>query len=306
MSTELQIRPQTIPAVSADELLQAWLTGLSPRTIEAYCADLKSFADWWEKPLRVALDDFLDQDARTANLVVRRFMQSLQERSLSPATIRRRLSSLKSIVRLARQIGLCSFSIEVRAPKSEAYRDTRGPDQDRWTKLLNAAAAQPIAIVRTRDTAILLLMHDMGLRRAEVSNLDYADCLLDRSAIRIVGKGSREFTLLSIPKRVKESLQEYIQIRGELPGALFRSRAGRLSGNGIWKILQRLSKLAGVDPIRPHGLRHAAITRALDKTNGDVRKVMRFSRHKKIETLLKYDDNRKDEASAIAELLSED
>jgi integrase/recombinase XerC len=48
------------------------------------------------------------------------------------------------------------------------------------------------------------------------------------------------------------------------------------------------------------------ITRALDLAHGDVRKVKRFSRHAKLETLLRYDDNRRDEAGAIAKLLGED
>ena len=56
----------------------------------------------------------------------------------------------------------------------------------------------------------------------------------------------------------------------------------------------------------PHGLRHQGITRALDLAHGDVRKVKRFSRHAKLETLLRYDDNRRDEAGAIAKLLGED
>jgi hypothetical protein len=37
-----------------------------------------------------------------------------------------------------------------------------------------------------------------------------------------------------------------------------------------------------------------------------VRKVRRFSRHAKLETLLRYDDNRTDEAGAIARMLGED
>lgn len=56
----------------------------------------------------------------------------------------------------------------------------------------------------------------------------------------------------------------------------------------------------------PHGLRHQGITRALDLAHGDVRKVRRFSRHAKMETLLKYDDNRRDEAGAISRMLGED
>ena len=42
--------------------------------------------------------------------------------------------------------------------------------------------------------------------------------------------------------------------------------------------------------MRPHGLRHTAVTTALDATNGDVRSVRRFSRHADIGTVLIYDD----------------
>ena len=48
------------------------------------------------------------------------------------------------------------------------------------------------------------------------------------------------------------------------------------------------AKLSAV--IRPHGLRHAAITAALDETNGNVRVAREFSGHASIEVLLRYDD----------------
>ena len=47
-------------------------------------------------------------------------------------------------------------------------------------------------------------------------------------------------------------------------------------------------------------LRHAAITEALDKTNGDVRAVQRFSRHCDVRTLQVYDDARIDLAGRVA------
>ena len=54
----------------------------------------------------------------------------------------------------------------------------------------------------------------------------------------------------------------------------------------------------------PHGLRHLAITEALDLTNGNVRAVRHFSRHSSVETLLCYDDNRTDMAGKISRILA--
>jgi integrase/recombinase XerC len=51
-------------------------------------------------------------------------------------------------------------------------------------------------------------------------------------------------------------------------------------------------------------LRHSSVTQALNATNGDVRRVQRFSRHRDIRTLMLYDDNRQALVGDIAELVS--
>jgi hypothetical protein len=57
-------------------------------------------------------------------------------------------------------------------------------------------------------------------------------------------------------------------------------------------------KLGGV--IRPHGLRHAAITAALEETNGNVRATRECSGRASVEVPMKYDDNRKDIGGEVA------
>jgi len=51
--------------------------------------------------------------------------------------------------------------------------------------------------------------------------------------------------------------------------------------------------------VRPHGLRHSGITAGLDVSHGNVRFARQYSRHRSIEVLLKYDDNREDVAGDI-------
>ena len=55
----------------------------------------------------------------------------------------------------------------------------------------------------------------------------------------------------------------------------------------------------------PHRIRHSAITAALDATNGNVRKVQKLSRHKKLDTLMLYDDNRTNMQGEISSLLGD-
>ena len=53
----------------------------------------------------------------------------------------------------------------------------------------------------------------------------------------------------------------------------------------------------------PHRIRHSAITAALDATDGDVRKVQKLSRHRKLDTLMIYDDNRGRDQQDVTERL---
>jgi hypothetical protein len=68
--------------------------------------------------------------------------------------------------------------------------------------------------------------------------------------------------------------------------------------------VRQLGEGAGIRA-RPHGLRYAAITEALDLTGGDVRKVQRFSLHRNLNTLQRYDDNWQDLAGDVARRLAE-
>ena len=56
----------------------------------------------------------------------------LTGRGSPPATIARRLASLRSVVKLARTLGRVTWTIDIASPKAEAYRDTRGPGLEGW------------------------------------------------------------------------------------------------------------------------------------------------------------------------------
>jgi integrase/recombinase XerC len=240
----------------------------------------------------------------------------LTERGLATATIARRLSALKSMVKIARQVGRVAWALDVDAPRLEPYRDTRGPGLDGWRQLL-ARASQVASTPRgKRDLALIRLMHDLGLRRGECVALDLADVSLntDPAAISIVGKGRTESELLTLPEKPKEALREWIAVRGNEPGPLFvrlDPAAGpeleRMTGDAVCRMVRQLSRRASLGrETRPHGLRHQGITRLLDLVNGDVRRVQRFSRHAKVETVMRYDDARRDDAGNLAKLLADD
>ncbi len=80
-----------------------------------------------------------------------------------------------------------------------------------------------------------------------------------------------------------------------------------MSGDAVNEIVKSIGRRAGIaKPVRAHACRHAAITEALDRTNGNIRVAARFSRHKNVNTLMIYDDNRTDAAGEVARLVAGD
>jgi integrase/recombinase XerC len=160
------------------------------------------------------------------------------------------------------------------------------------------------------------MMHDRGLRRGEVSGLDLQHVEFGEDgrpkAVAILGKGESDRIRLSIPGPTVEALEAWIAVRGSWPGPLFTpldepGSRRRLAGGGIAKIVNRLGVDAGLSRrLAPHALRHQAITEALDRTGGDIRKTQRFSRHVLVQTVMVYDDNRRDESGDVAALVADD
>src|SRR5262249_20304498 len=158
--------------------------------------------------------------------------------------------------------------------------------------------------------ALLRCLYDLALRRAEVVGLDLEDLDLAAGTLAVLGKGRTEKSSVTLPGPTKAALEAWLAIRGPTPGPLFRSldRArkgnGRLTGGAVYLMVRKLGRKAGLET-RPHGLRHAAITEALDLT-GDVRAVQKFSRHRDVRTLERYDDARQDLAGEVAKKVAEE
>jgi integrase/recombinase XerC len=304
-------KTETIPYffTTGDDLVSSFLRGRNQKTIEAYRKDLEDFRSFLGAS---TIDDaskiLLSKGPGEANALALAYKTHLIERGLQSATVNRRLAALRSLVKLARTLGLTVYTLQVENMKSQPYRDTKGPGKNGYRAMLDQAkkAKEAKAI---RDQAMLHLLYDMGLRRGEVISLDLTDLDLMAGTVSVLGKGRTQKESLTLPNETKKALSEWLKVRGATPGALFlnfdpsASEPGRLTGDGLYKIIKKLGKKAGIKA-RPHGLRHSAITEALDLTGGNIRAVARFSRHRNIQVLTLYDDNRTDLGGNVAQMVA--
>ncbi len=307
---------------TARPLIDMWLEGKSPHTLTAYKDDARDFGRFLGLPepidLALATDRLVScKNNGAANALVLEYRAAMMKAGAAPATINRRLSSLRSFVRLARTVGAIQWALDIKSLKVETLRDTRGPGSEVFELMLEGTtgagkrtgAITEVGVYKAaRDRAVMSLLYDRGLRRGEVSSLNLAHLDVAGKRLSIMGKGRTQREWITLPVVAVEALELWLV-----------ERAGRVNDGDVdadderlfpvcYKTLYNTVKFAGARvgvKAWPHALRHSAITEALDKAGGDVRKVQQFSRHKDIRTVVKYDDNRRDVGGEIAELLGQ-
>lgn len=295
----------------ASELVEAFLSGRSERTLKAYGQDLRSFAAFVQvEDVDAAAALLLSQGQGRANGLVLKYRADMREKGLAPATMNRRLAALRSLVKLARTLGMVPWTLEVANEKSEKYRDTAGPGRSGVRLLLETLDSRLDAKAK-RDRAAVRLLYDLALRRGEVVGLDLADVDIDGGKVLVLRKGKREKLALTLPVPTKEALVEWIEARGSDDGPLFvnfdrAGKGGRLTGTSLYRIVRDLGVEAGVK-VRPHGLRHTAITEAVKAANRagiSLEEVRDFSGHADVKTLMVYRDRERNVQGQLAALVA--
>ena len=292
-------------------LIDAWLAGRTQRTRDAYAYDAGYFAAWLGSPTSEdAARHLLSLPLGDANGLVLAWRNWMRDEGhLAPATINRRLAAISSMVKLGRTLGLIVWSLEVPHVKSARYRDTRGPGSAAVHEMVHQTVGITEAAVRSR--ALQHLLYDLGLRRDEALSRDWTHFDSADHLLTVRRKGHTEDTLMHLPDPTFAALSELRLVRG-IPssGPIFvsvdRVHPGhRLTGESARLIVRDAGKRAGIEKaVRPHGLRHAAITEVLEVTGGNVRAAQRFSGHADFKVLVRYDDNRADIQGEMADLIA--
>ena len=201
---------------AARKLVAAFLAGRSERTREAYAEDLANFARHLQaEDGTQALHTLLAQAPGDANGMLLDYRSAMVDTGLSPATVNRRLSAIRSAVKLARTLGMTNWEPEVDGVKVQTYRDTKGPGLHGTRNILNRAAAQD-PVKGTRDVAIVRLMFDLGLRRGEVIGLNLDDIDTDNRRVWIKGKGRAQKEHRTLPAATLAALQTWIAARSRV------------------------------------------------------------------------------------------
>lgn len=186
------------------------------------------------------------------------FLIDLQANGWKPASVANRFRSLQQFFRWLAAEG------EIKATPMANMKPPRVPDEpptvlrpEELKALL--ATCDGTGFEERRDTAILRLFLDSGMRRAELSGLRLGDIDFDHNVAVVLGKGSRP-RAVPFGRRTSQALDRYLRLRARHPHAtsewLWLGKQGRLGDSGVEQVVKRRGRQAGLPNVHPHLFRH--------------------------------------------------
>jgi site-specific recombinase XerD len=288
------------PAPEIDQFLQELeRQQLAHYTIENYASDLRVFARFFTgstgeefQASNITPTDIRDFKARQLTVEQR-----------SPATINRRLASLRKFFLWAKAEGLIK---EIPTDPVKGVQSTplapRSLEKREVDKLIRAVQKDE----NKRNLAILLTLRHTGIRIGELAALRLSDIeISERKGWLTIrsGKGSKH-RAVPLNADARKAISDYLEIRPKIADDhLFISQRGQgLKEQAVELMVAKYAQAAGLEGVTPHQLRHSFGKHALD-AGVDLVTVSKLLGHTRLDTTARYTTpSQKDLEKAVAKL----
>jgi site-specific recombinase XerD len=259
--------------------------GAADRTRREYGSDLGYFARW-------ASEQGLAPTAITYPWL-RRWAAGVSQTGVAPATLARKLASLRSFFRTLVEHGeLGANPADLLPAPKQPQRLPRTMTQTEVADLLGRIpTTTPLEM---RDRAMLELAYACGLRAEEIVDLDVASIEFDAEQVRVEGKGGKT-RFVPAGEPAMRAVAAYLE-RGrpalatpdEEPALLLSKSGRRLSTSDVRRRLRLWARHAAAQGrVHPHALRHSFATHLLEG-GADLRVIQELLGHESISTTQVY------------------
>jgi integrase/recombinase XerD len=280
------------------------------KTKAAYSSDLKQFEAF------VGIDLPLQS---LSGAVLERWAAHLHHKEYAPSSIRRKMAVLKVFCGYWIRKGSMlespfwrvklSFGRIKQLPRTLTEAEMRSllEQAGRKCSAVCAAVAKGVAASQrnssghyrlARNLALVDVLFATGMRVGEVSALDVSDFAGQEGVFKVHGKGGRNRLAFAVDSETLRIQRKHLELRipmkTDSPALFLNAVGGRLSTQGISKVLAQLRGEAGIDRhITPHMLRHTVATLLL-RNGADIRVVQEFLGHSSIAMTQRYTHIAKD------------
>jgi integrase/recombinase XerC len=295
-----------------DVAIRAFMTFLelerhaSHETIRNYASDLRQFQKFIIKespPVHAAELSTVQTES------IRDYLHWLNSKHEKPASMARKLASLRSFYRYLQREGRVGLNPAeaIRTPKQLKHLPRVLTKDDAAALMefpVDEAGGSP------RDRALLETLYSTGARVSELVGINLDDLRASEGLVRLRGKGRKE-RIVPIGSVALQAIHAYLDQQPlsdtrdstsktkRVPSPVFRnSRGGRLTTRSVARIVARYSTRLAGGSVSPHTLRHSFATHLLDE-GADLRSIQEMLGHTSLNTTQKYTHLATDQLLAV-------
>jgi integrase/recombinase XerC len=260
----------------------------SPLTAKNYQIDLTQFFGFLDKELpSYTLPTISFQ-------FIRSYIMSLMDSGLSPVTVNRKISSLKSFFKYLLKTGVIENN------PTQKIQGLKNPkrlpvfiDEGKLGTVFSSYAFKE-GFEGLRDKLIIDILYQTGLRRAEILNLREGDLDIYNLQLKVLGKRNKE-RIIPFSIELKRNLESYLHVKNQYklnsPYLLVTLKNTPLSPQKISRIVKEvLSSVTTNQKKSPHVLRHTFATHLLNN-GADINAVKELLGHASLSATQVYTHN---------------
>ena len=263
---------------------------LSENSINSYYSDVKLYEKYYKESYAEELKELVYAD-------VKMYKQYLLNKSTSPKTINRKLTSLRTynefLIQEKLQTEMVIKDRDFIKIQKNKLNNNMISVQD--VNKIKHYAAKDIKASK-RDFCFISILCYGGLRASEITNIKIGDIRLNERELYIVGKGEKFRTVVInniMYFAIKDYLEERQQINTKKP----------VNRNFCNRILNKYKDLCKLEELHPHLLRHFYGSNALHNAGYTIEQVASQMGHSNINTTKEYLDTEKEDMMALANKL---
>ncbi len=277
---------------------------LSENSINSYYSDVKLYEKYYKESYAEELRELVYAD-------VKMYKQYLLNKSTSPKTINRKLTSLRTynefLIQKKLQTEMVIKDRDFIKIQKNKLNNNMISVQD-VNKIKHYAAKDLKA--SKRDFCFVSILCYGGLRASEITNIKIGDIRLNERELYIVGKGEKFRTVVInniMYFAIKDYLEERQQINTKNPYLFISQKSINtkkpVNRNFCNRILNKYKDLCKLEELHPHLLRHFYGSNALHNAGYTIEQVASQMGHSNINTTKEYLDTEKEDMMALANKL---
>ncbi len=262
----------------------------SKHTVISYQNDLVQFQSFIQ-------DNFnIHQLTDATQLMVRSWVLSLMDDSISPRTVNRKIASLRSFFKflLKRDLITKDPTAKIRSLKMSKELPGFADEQEFSAFLDNIEFSE--SFEGKKDQLILEMLYGTGIRLAELLGLKVSDVNESQSTIKVLGKRNKE-RVIPISKTLYDLVMRYIHEKNHVFShdhnsyLIVNKDGGQAYPMLIYRTVKKyLDRVSSLDKKSPHALRHSFATHLLDK-GADLNAVKDLLGHSSLAATQVYTHN---------------